>query len=146
MAKGSLRKDENGDAIIVITNQACVGRGDLSLAGLARIHDRLREEVAAVGGIITDILVCPHTDTDGCGCRKPQPGLIFEAAEKYEIDLPGTWFVGDAIRDVEAALAAGCRPALVHSGKPIDESPSGNVAIFNDLEDFASALQDNDIA
>lgn len=129
-----------GYRVIVITNQACVGRGHLTLEELRHIHGRLGDEVAGVGGYITDIFVCPHTDVDECSCRKPKPGLILAAADKYAIDLPATWFVGDTLRDVEAALAAGCRPALVRSGKRFESPGTMSVPIFQDLNAFAAAL------
>lgn len=129
-----------GYRIIVITNQACVGRGHLSLSELQRIHGRLSDEVSAAGGHITDVFVCPHTDIDECNCRKPKPGLIQAAADKYAIDLPATWFVGDTRRDVEAALAAGCRPALVRSGKKLTQAHESGVPVFKDLMCFASVL------
>lgn len=106
-----------GVGIIVVSNQAGVGKGLLSPARLAAITDRMRAEVAAVGGKILDVLYCPHRPEDGCDCRKPRPGLFVEAARRYGFDPAGTWFVGDSRRDVEAAAAAGCRSALVLTGQ-----------------------------
>jgi D-glycero-D-manno-heptose 1,7-bisphosphate phosphatase len=131
---------EHGYRIVVLTNQACVGRGELLVDELSMIHDRLRSAIAAAGGEITDILVCPHTDIDNCKCRKPRPGLILDAAERYGIDLPNTWFVGDSMCDVQAALVAGCRPALVRTGKPLNDRQSDNIPIFNSLLEFALLL------
>ena len=140
VAEAIERMTSAGYQIIVITNQACVGRGDLSAGVLEQIHDRLLDEVSASGGVILDIFVCPHTDADECNCRKPKPGLVLQAADRYSIDLAETWFVGDAPRDVEAAFAAGCRPALVRSGKPLDANIPAGIPMFDDLGRFALAL------
>ncbi len=103
--------------VLVLTNQACVGRGDTPMPMLERIHDRLREQVQAAGGRIDAFFVCPHQDNDNCACRKPRPGLIFAAQKGWQFDLASTWLVGDDVRDIKAARAAGCRPALVLTGK-----------------------------
>jgi len=131
--------NEGGYRVLVITNQACVGRGELTAGELAAIHALMLERVAAAGGHITGIYVCPHTDEDACNCRKPQPGLIERARDEHAFEPAETWFVGDSERDVRAAVAAGCRPALLRSGKPL-ASPPDNVPIFDDLMQFANAL------
>ncbi len=134
------RLSHAGYQVIVVTNQACVGRGDLSPEELTRIHRMLDQEVNAAGGHLAAILVCPHTDADGCACRKPKPGLIEQARARYAFEPGDTWMVGDSMRDVEAALSAGCRPALVRSGKPLpDELPAG-LPVFADLAGFVDRL------
>ena len=96
---------------IVITNQPDVARG------LQR-----RETVEAFNTVlvqtlpIDDIFVCYHDDADGCDCRKPLPGLVFQAAEKYELDLARSYVIGDRWRDIETGFAAGCRTILVDYG------------------------------
>lgn len=131
--------NEGGYRVLVITNQACVGRGELTAGELTAIHALMLERVAAAGGHIAGIYVCPHTDEDACNCRKPQPGLIERARDEHAFEPAETWFVGDSERDVRAAVAAGCRPALLRSGKPL-ASPPDDVPIFDDLMQFANAL------
>ena len=127
--------------ILVLTNQACVGRGDTSLAMLDRIHDRLRERVQAAGGRIDGIFVCCHQDSDNCACRKPRAGLIFAAQEDWQFDLSSTWLVGDDVRDIEAAQAAGCRPALVLTGKGLAAAKTcPTIPTFANLLLFVNAL------
>ncbi|MBF0143541.1 MAG: D-glycero-beta-D-manno-heptose 1,7-bisphosphate 7-phosphatase [Magnetococcales bacterium] len=104
-------------AVVIITNQACVGKGLISPAELQAIHDHLRQRVAEAGGRIHAIFHCPHTNEDHCPCRKPKPGLILAAQRELGFPFASTWMVGDAVRDVTAALAAGCRPAIVRTGK-----------------------------
>ncbi len=138
--------NRQGYGVLVITNQACVGRGDLTLDELDAIHERMLAEIAAEGGRVDAIYVCPHTDEDNCDCRKPRPGLIEQAARDYGFDRADTWMVGDSERDVIAAHAAGCRAALVRSGKRLDMPKRNNVPVFDKLLQFAHALartQDN---
>ena len=106
-----------GYAVLVITNQAAVGRGQLSAPEPTRINDQLAAWIAAAGGRLDRFYVCPHAEQEGCPCRKPRPGLIEQAAREWGFAPAQTWFVGDAERDVAAARAAGCRPALVRTGK-----------------------------
>jgi len=102
--------------IMVVTNQAAVGRGFMSREALDGIHRQMRDRVHAHGGRIDDIYVCPHRRDEGCACRKPRPGLLYRAAQEHKLDLERSYFIGDAVTDVLAALAAGCRPILVLSG------------------------------
>lgn len=107
----------SGYHVILITNQSVIGRGMVSEAGLARIHEHLKQTVAAGGGRIEDIFFCPHTPDDGCACRKPKPGLIRMAAQTYGIDVARTVMVGDSAKDIACARGAGCGAAvLVRTG------------------------------
>lgn len=127
---------EAGYVVLVLTNQACVGRGDLSPGGLEAIHDIMRREAADLGGNIDEFFICPHVPGDQCPCRKPEPGLVFQAQSKWGFTLEETLFVGDAARDIQAALAAGCRPVLVLTGKgesTRESYQSGDIPIFADL-------------
>lgn len=133
--------NRKGYRVLVITNQACVGRGDVSAAELDAIHRLMVEQVAAAGGVIDAIYVCPHTHADDCDCRKPRPGLIEQAHQDYGFDRTDTWMVGDAMRDVEAALAAAIRPALVRSGKPLPEPLRTGVTVFDNLSAFVRQLE-----
>jgi len=111
----------NGFVSIVITNQSAVPRNLISLSELESVHYMLTETVALNGGEIKDIFYCPHMPEDGCECRKPEPGLIYQAREKYEIDLSSAVMVGDNAKDIECARRAGCgRAVLVKSGKDDD--------------------------
>ncbi|MCY2961675.1 MAG: HAD family hydrolase [Planctomycetota bacterium] len=109
---------------IVVTNQSALARGWIDETGLAAIHARLGELLAAEGARVDAIYFCPHHPSEGqgplrraCDCRKPEPGLLFVAAREHALDLGASWMVGDAQRDVQAARAAGVHAALVLSGK-----------------------------
>ena len=93
---------------IVFTNQPDVARGALRHDTLERMHARLRAEVP-----VEDVLVCPHDGDDGCECRKPRPGLLLAAAEKWRLDLSRSFVVGDRWRDVDAGRAVGCYSVLI---------------------------------
>ena len=108
----------SGFTFIVITNQSALARKFISPAELDRIHAMMKGAIISGGGKITDIFFCPHMPNDGCECRKPAPGLIFQAQRKYNIDLSKTVMIGDSAKDIECALNAGCGKAvLVKTGK-----------------------------
>ena len=98
----------NGFTTIIITNQSVINRNMVSKEGLEYIHALMKKAVQSGGGEIKDIFYCPHTPEDGCDCRKPEPGLIYQAQKKYRIDLPTSIMVGDNAKDIECARRAGC--------------------------------------
>jgi len=104
---------QNGFTTIVITNQSVINRKMVSREGLDHIHTLMKASVQTSGGEITDIFFCPHTPEDRCDCRKPKPGLIYQAKKKYRIDLATAVMVGDSAKDIECARNAGCRYALL---------------------------------
>ncbi len=131
-----------GYRVLVITNQACIGRGKTDINIVEMIHQKMRLDIRNNGGIITDIFMCPHAPEDNCSCRKPLPGMIFEAQEKFQFILEQTWFVGDAVRDIEAAQSAGCRPAGVLTGLgAILKEKFKSIPMFNDLMAFSNFLK-----
>jgi len=112
-----------GYELIVVTNQSGVARGYFREQALAGVEDRLREMFAAEAVRLAGFYYCPHhpEGTVGryavaCGCRKPAPGMLFRAAVEHQIDLNGSWLVGDILHDVEAGRRAGCRTILVDNG------------------------------
>jgi len=105
-----------GYQVVVATNQSGIARGLFDLAMLEKIHAKMHAALAAVNAVVIDIFFCPHHPTEGCFCRKPQPGLFVQIREKYAIDLATIYFVGDSITDVQAANNAGCKPLLVLTG------------------------------
>ena len=99
-----------GFRIIVVTNQPDVARGLLRRAVVEQMHEALARHVP-----IDEIKTCYHADTDGCACRKPQPGLLLEAAQRWKIALSRSVMIGDRWRDIEAGKAAGGRTILIAS-------------------------------
>ena len=109
--------NQAGYRVLIATNQSGIGRGLFDMATLNAIHDRMHRALGQVGGRIDGIFYCPHAQDAGCHCRKPKPGLLEEIAHRFNISLAGVPFIGDALRDVDAALAVGAQPMLVLTGK-----------------------------
>ena len=103
---------EKGFEAVVVTNQKGVGTGQMSMDVVAEIHGNLCNELKKHGLEVLDILVSTDTD-DNAPRRKPNPGMLLEAAEKHELDLKRSWMVGDNKKDVEAGRRAGCRTVFV---------------------------------
>jgi D-glycero-D-manno-heptose 1,7-bisphosphate phosphatase len=119
-----------GFRIFIITNQAAVGRGLMSLEALEDIHTRLRAIADHHGANIEDIRYCPHTPEERCHCRKPQPGMIEELARQYQIDYRKTFLIGDALTDIAAGQQMGCQTILVKSGRGAAESQKTELRRF----------------
>lgn len=106
--------------VVLVTNQSAIARGLLDEAGLGRVHARMADLLAAEGAHLDLVLHCPHHPdfTAACPCRKPEPGMLQEGAERLGLDLARSWMVGDAARDLEAGRRAGVGGlVLVATGK-----------------------------
>jgi len=108
-----------GYHVAVVSNQAGIARGAMSEADLAAIHRAMAHEVEAAGGHIDAIYYCAHDWDAGCECRKPLPGMLFQAQRDLNLDLSRTYFVGDDERDGEAADRAGCLFARISPERPL---------------------------
>lgn len=102
-----------GKKFIVISNQAGIGRGIMTSEQVDRIHLKIKNDLETRGIEILAFFYCPHGWDDGCDCRKPNPGLLFQASEKFGFILRNTTFIGDDIRDSQAAINAGARAILI---------------------------------
>jgi D-glycero-D-manno-heptose 1,7-bisphosphate phosphatase len=102
--------------VIVVTNQSGVARGHFSHHGLRAINARMEALLAQEHARLDAILYCPHHPWFGCGCRKPNPGMIQQALDHFPIDLATSWVIGDKDVDVELGRRAGCFSALVLTG------------------------------
>ncbi|MBI5668526.1 MAG: HAD family hydrolase [Chloroflexi bacterium] len=108
---------ETGLPIFVVTNQAVINRGLVTVEALNEIHSRMLAEVERAGGHITRVYYCPHDSNEECTCRKPAAGMLLQAAEEYNLDLKQSFLVGDAWTDVAAAVAVQAHGILVLSGR-----------------------------
>jgi len=127
---------ESGYRVIVVSNQACVGKGLISNETLGDITLRFVKEVERNGGHVDGVYYCPHQDDDGCECRKPKPGLLLQAQRAHRFAFADTFLVGDSQRDLMAARQVGCRAILVRAGEAnVDakEWPGAPEAIVPDL-------------
>ena len=148
-AAEAIKKINNlGYLAIVITNQPVIARGEVDMETLNTIHMKLETELGKYGAYIDDLFFCPHHPDKGfpgelpqykidCECRKPKPGLIFKAAEKYNIDLSQSYMVGDDFRDINAGIAAGCIPVFLSEEKSINDK---RVVTYKNLLHFSNNL------
>jgi histidinol-phosphate phosphatase family protein len=105
-----------GYLLLLVSNQAGVATGRYEESALGQVWDSLKAELG-VGGVALDgIYYCPHGADGNCDCRKPEPGMLRQAAEEHGIDLEASWMVGDILDDVEAGRRAGCRTILLDVG------------------------------
>ena len=110
------RLTQGGWRIVVATNQSGIARGLFDMATLNAIHAEMHRAVNQAGGRIDAIFFCPHAADASCECRKPKPGLLREIAARMGVELAGVPMIGDSLRDVAAAAAAGAQPWLVLTG------------------------------
>lgn len=137
------RLNRAGFLVAIATNQSGVGRGLFDLRTLTAIHTRMRRELAAVGGRVDAIFFCPHSPEAQCHCRKPQPGLLQEIKERFQIPLDDVPAIGDSLRDLQAAQAAGAMPMLVLTGKGAAarlQAEAMGIAVHRDLAGAVQAI------
>ena len=149
--RGSLeaiaRLHRAGWRVVVATNQSGIARKLFDLDTLARIHETMHRSVIENGGLIEAVFFCPHGPDDNCNCRKPLPGMFHDIAARLHINLQGVPAIGDSLRDIQAAQAAGATPLLVKTGKGFgtvkhpDFDPS--IPVYNDLYDAVEHLLAN---
>jgi len=131
------------------TNQSGVARGMFTLEEVHALNGRIREYFRDRGAEIEEIAVCPHHPEGKvaeyareCDCRKPRPGMLLDLARRHGLDLSRSWMVGDALRDAQAGLAAGCRAALVPPPQNRhDLDIPGRFKEFKTLLEFAESIE-----
>jgi D-glycero-D-manno-heptose 1,7-bisphosphate phosphatase len=140
-----------GNMLAIATNQSGLSRGYFGLDELEAIHGELRRQVEALGGQVAGIFYCPHLPEEGCICRKPGTGLLQAMEAELGVSAGNALFVGDSLKDLQAARAFGCRPVLVRSGKgrvteqmlqtanPKVERPA-DIPVYADLAAAARAI------
>ena len=138
------RLNQWGWRVVVASNQSGVGRGLFGMDTLNAINDKMVRSLAQVGGRLDAIFFCPHAADSTCDCRKPKPGLLLQIGERFNVDLAGVPVVGDSLRDLQAAVAAGAKPYLVLTGKgeitrASPDLPAGTL-IYPDLDAVAVEL------
>jgi D,D-heptose 1,7-bisphosphate phosphatase len=145
----AIKKINNlGYLAIVITNQPVIARGEVDFETLDLIHMKMETDLGKQGAYIDDLFYCPHHPDKGfpgerpeykidCDCRKPKPGMILKAAQKYNIDLSSSYMAGDDNRDIQAGINAGCIPVYLSKKEHFEDT---NVKTFAGLQDFADWL------
>ena len=137
VAEACTRLRTAGFELVVVTNQPDIARGTQTKEAVRRVNDVLLMTLP-----LDEFVVCPHDDADGCACRKPNPGMLVDAAQRRGIDLDASFMVGDRWRDVEAGLRAGCRTVFVDRG--YDERSVQPDASVSDLGEAAVWILETD--
>jgi len=127
---------DKGIKVIVASNQGGVNKGLYTKDELSKVNALMLKEIEKAGGAIEEVFYCIHKDEDNCDCRKPKPGMLKMAAEKYGVDPKTTYFIGDAPKDISAGKRMGCKTVLVLSGKSSREE-------IEDWEDKPDHVFDN---
>jgi len=130
--------------VIVVCNQACIGKGLVSDATVQEINRRLVTQTSIASRKISAVYYCPHRIEDGCQCRKPKPGMLLKAAADWDLDLTRCYMIGDAISDIEAGSAVSCTTFLVKTGRgnrALQERQNWKTQPDFIVEDLAQAVE-----
>lgn len=142
------RLNQQGYRVAVATNQAGLARGLFDMQALNAIHQKLHLSAQTVGAHVNAIFFCPHAPEDFCDCRKPRPGMLRAIGQRFDIQLTGVPFVGDSLRDLQAAFEVGCAPYLVRTGKGKRTLDTGGLPpgtlVLDDLAAVADHLLSTD--
>ena len=144
--------NDAGFLVVVVTNQSGVARGYYSEEDVEALHRHMAEVLAAEGARVDAWLFCPHHPVGRgsyglpCRCRKPLPGMLQDASERFDIDLAHSYMIGDKRADIDAGHAAGCTPLLVRTGYGAEEAAklSMATAVFDDLLQAARHIVSED--
>lgn len=126
---------------IVVSNQSGIARGYFTSEDVERINNEISKMLIGKGIIIDAWFFCPHGPEHECSCRKPQPGMILEAAEKLNIDLKKSWIIGDKSSDIEAGKASGIKTILVKTGYGGSEPGASNANPDFTASDIGEAIE-----
>ena len=136
-AEALARLKKLGFLLIVVTNQPEVARGRQCRSEVDAIHEALRASLP-----IDDFFACYHDDADRCECRKPKPGLILQARDRYELDLQRSFLIGDRWRDIDAGARAGCTTILIDCGYTERAPSSSPTVIVKSLREAAQWISE----
>ncbi|MBE9188922.1 HAD-IIIA family hydrolase [Gloeocapsopsis crepidinum LEGE 06123] len=145
---GLQQLSEAGYVLIAITNQSGVARGYFQESALQAVKERLQQLLSPAGVSLSGFYYCPHHPegmvkkyTMQCNCRKPEPGLLLQAAVEHHLNLSQSWFVGDILNDVEAGRRAGCKTVLIDNGNETEWQLSPLRIPHYTVADLAAAAQ-----
>jgi D-glycero-D-manno-heptose 1,7-bisphosphate phosphatase len=135
------RLKKAGHTVIVASNQSGMGRGLYDVKILDEMHAKMQHELAKWQAQLDGIYYCPHLPTDGCDCRKPKPGMLWQIAADFNMDLKKAICIGDSSRDLEAGQAVGSTPVLVLTGNGKDtltELTDPTIKTYENLAHFVN--------
>ena len=134
------RLKKAGYLVTIASNHTGIARGYYSEEDLQQMHQKMQRLLSARGASVDGFFYCPHGPEANCICRKPKPGMLFQIAQQFDIDLSETPLVGDDISDVQAAKIANAKPVLVRTGKgeytTQNFAEALNVPVYDDLAHF----------
>ena len=149
---GAIKKlNQAGYLVVVVTNQSAIARNYITIEQLNDIHRELNDQLEKEGAYLDGIYFCPHkreVDEEvenkkfiiDCECRKPKPGMLFRAAEEFNIDLKRSYLIGDSERDIIAGKRAECITIGVRTGKGLNGMKESPDYLFNDLQEAADFI------
>lgn len=136
--------NQNGFKAVVVSNQSGIARGLFTEDFVRTINNRIAAAMVENGAVIDRFYYCPHHPSEGldpyrkiCNCRKPEPGLLLQAAADLNLDLSGSYMIGDHLRDIETARRAGAKGILVMTGHGPDQLQSAEITSANRPDDIA---------
>jgi len=136
--------NQNGFKAVVVSNQSGIARGLFTEDFVRTINNRIAAAMVEKGAVIDRFYYCPHHPSEGldpyrkiCNCRKPEPGLLLQAAADLNLDLSGSYMIGDHLRDIETARRAGAKGILVMTGHGPDQLQSAEITSANRPDDIA---------
>jgi len=142
-----------GYQLAIATNQNGLALGLFDLDDLEAMHAKLRALVEDAGGEVAGIFYCPHSEEDHCRCRKPNTGLLDAIEAEFDTNLHDCYFVGDQLKDLQCAVAKGCKPVLVRSGRgeqtlqaliATPDAALSATTVFDDLQKFSAFVLSTD--
>jgi len=138
------RLNHAGYRVVIASNQSGIGRGLFDMAALNAINEKMYKALAQAGGRIDALFYCPHPAEANCMCRKPKPGMLEDIARRFNVSLAGVPSIGDSLRDLQAAIAAGGTPILVLTGKGAKTQAAGGLPehtkVYQDLAEAVRAI------
>ncbi len=136
---------DNGFSVIVVTNQSGIARGYFSENDLLEIHKKMKREIELSGGRIDGIYYCSHMADYGCRCRKPDTGMLEQAASQYNLDFSSCYVIGDKPIDIEMGKRAGCKTILVRTGYGSSYSGPEPDFVADNLLDAARMIRNSPV-
>lgn len=134
------RLKKAGYLVTIASNHSGVARGHYSEDDLQKMHEKMQRMLSIRGASVDGIFYCPHGPESNCVCRKPKPGLLYQIAKEFDIDLSETSMVGESISDIRAARIANAKPVLVRTGDgeyTMQHFPEAlDVPVYDDLAHF----------
>jgi D-glycero-D-manno-heptose 1,7-bisphosphate phosphatase len=140
------RLNHGGYTVVVASNQSGLARGYFDIETLSAMHRKMDEMLSKVGGQVDAIFYCPHGPDDGCGCRKPKPGMLLDIGQRFNVSLKDVVFVGDSVSDIKAASNANAKSMLVRTGKGVKAEKilhaegKTDIPVYDDLATAVTAI------